>query len=381
TALLPSGYTFISASPFQGTYNLTTGLWDIGPMAIGGEAELKIQARVNPSGDYRNLVSIQANDAVDIDQTDNFDEASVVPRVLLPPVVVSSGGTTVFTEPTTGSPQPVAVDPAITVSDPDDTTLASATVQISGNFQRNQDELDFAYTGSSMGNIGGSYDEATGTLVLTSSGATATLAQWQAALRAVTYSNSSQTPNTQDRTVSFIVHDGNEDSATATKMVNVVAVNTPPMAVNDLITVLEDTPITGNVLANDSDVEGNALVASLITAPSNGTVVLNADGSFTYTPNSNYHGLDSLQYQVCDNGTPSRCDTAWVLLTIDAVNDAPIIIGTPATTVNQDAAYSFIPYAYDVDGDDLTFSIVNKPHWATFNPTTGELSGIPSNDD
>src|SRR5690606_37769054 len=115
TALLPSGYTFISASPFQGTYNLTTGLWDIGPMAIGGEAELKIQARVNPSGDYRNLVSIQANDAVDIDQTDNFDEASVVPRVLLPPVVVSSGGTTVFTEPTTGSPQPVAVDPAITV--------------------------------------------------------------------------------------------------------------------------------------------------------------------------------------------------------------------------------------------------------------------------
>jgi len=78
TDLLPSGYTFISAIPSQGTYNPTTGLWDIGAMAVGGE-ELVIQARVNPTGDYRNLVNIQALDAVDINQTDNFDEASVTP--------------------------------------------------------------------------------------------------------------------------------------------------------------------------------------------------------------------------------------------------------------------------------------------------------------
>src|SRR5690606_33972841 len=45
TDLLPSGYTFISAIPSQGTYNPTTGLWDIGAMAIGGEEELVIQAR------------------------------------------------------------------------------------------------------------------------------------------------------------------------------------------------------------------------------------------------------------------------------------------------------------------------------------------------
>ncbi len=79
TDLLPSGYTFISAIPSQGTYNPTTGLWDIGAMAVGGEEELVIQARVNPTGDYRNLVNIQALDAVDINQTDNFDEASVTP--------------------------------------------------------------------------------------------------------------------------------------------------------------------------------------------------------------------------------------------------------------------------------------------------------------
>ncbi len=51
-------------------------------------------------------------------------------------------------------------------------------------------------------------------------------------------------------------------------------------------------PVTS--LTNDTDPEGNALTASLVTAPVNGTVVLNADGSFTYTPNANYNGLDSL---------------------------------------------------------------------------------------
>src|SRR5690606_18827566 len=122
----------------------------------------------------------------------------------------------------------------------------------------------------------------------------------------------SQNPSTASRTVSFVVNNGTADSSPATKNVVVVAVNTAPVAVNDEIPVTEDTPATGNVLTNDSDPEGNVLTASLTTAPVHGTVVLNADGSFTYTPNSNYNGLDSLIYQVCDNGTPFRCNTALV---------------------------------------------------------------------
>ncbi|MEC3880681.1 beta strand repeat-containing protein [Parapedobacter sp. 10938] len=298
------------------------------------------------------------------------------------PVVTTSGGTTPFIERVIGGPVPIAIDDALTISDPDNTSLASANVAVTGNFQADEDLLAFVNDGSTMGNIDGSYDETTGTLMLTSVGATATLAEWQAALRAVTYSNNSQHPNTTTRTVSFEVNDGTADSAPATKDVNVVAVNTAPVAVDDPVTVNEDIPATGNALTNDSDVEGNALTASLVTAPVNGTVVLNADGSFTYTPNSNYNGLDSLEYQVCDNGTPSLCDTAWVRFTISAVNDAPIITGTPATTVNQDAAYSFTPIANDIDaGDVLTFSIANKPDWATFNANTGELSGTPGNSD
>ncbi|WP_257657927.1 BspA family leucine-rich repeat surface protein [Parapedobacter lycopersici] len=99
--------------------------------------------------------------------------------------------------------------------------------------------------------------------------------------------------------------------------------NTRPTAVVDSITVTENIPATGNVLTNDSDPDGNAMTASLVTAPVNGTVVLNADGSFTYTPNADYHGLDSLLYQVCDNGTPSLCDSAWVFYTVKATGKVP----------------------------------------------------------
>jgi hypothetical protein len=61
----------------------------------------------------------------------------------------------------------------------------------------------------------------------------------------------------------------------------------------------------------------------------------------------------------------------------EGTNSAPVITGTPATAVTAGSAYSFIPAASDGDGDTLTFSIVNKPSWASFSTSTGELSGTP----
>ena len=66
---------------------------------------------------------------------------------------------------------------------------------------------------------------------------------------------------------------------------------------------------------------------------------------------------------------------------ITAANDAPTISGTPAATVAEDTLYSFTPAATDVDGDTLTFSITNKPDWATFSTSTGALTGTPDNSD
>ena len=288
---------------------------------------------------------------------------NVTKTVNSPTVITTSGGATTFTEPTDGDPIPVAIDEGLTVEDPDNTTLASATVVIMGNFQSGEDVLAFVGSGST-GDIDGSYDAGTGVLTLTSSSGTATLLEWEAALRTVTYSNHSQDPNTASRTVSFVVNDGTDDSAPVTKDINVVAVNTAPSAVDDEVAVTEDTPATGNVLTNDSDAEGDGLTASLVTAPVNGTVVLNADGSFTYTPNFDYADLDSLRYQVCDNGSPSRCDTAWVYFTIEAINDAPTITAPATISADEDVQTPLTGISFsDVDAGSadvtVTFSVAN----------------------
>ena len=122
-----------------------------------------------------------------------------------------------------------------------------------------------------------------------------------------------------------------------TFMVTVNAVNDKPTAVPDSATVDEEGTVTvldsgaTSLLANDSDVEGDILTLSTTTAsgPSNGSVVLNPDGSFSYTHDgTDAPTNDSFDYEVCDNGTPSECDIATVSVTIlpdtdeDGVADA-----------------------------------------------------------
>ncbi|WP_346321110.1 Ig-like domain-containing protein, partial [Chitinophaga sp. YIM B06452] len=124
---------------------------------------------------------------------------------------------------------------------------------------------------------------------------------------------------------------------TAMVVFTITAVNDVPVAVADSATTDENTPVPGNVLTNDSDLEGDGLTASLVVAPVNGTVVLNADGSFTYTPGANYNGLDSLIYQVCDNGSPSLCDTATLHIAITNVNERPAAVND-AYTVAEDVS-------------------------------------------
>jgi hypothetical protein len=119
---------------------------------------------------------------------------------------------------------PTALDPALTVTDPDDTHLEGAQVAITGNFQLGQDVLGF----TPQFGIAGNYNAATGVLTLAG---TATLAQYETVLRSVTYFNSSQNPSDAARTVTFQVDDGGGLAGLGTVGVNVVPVIDPP---NDL---------------------------------------------------------------------------------------------------------------------------------------------------
>ena len=157
--------------------------------------------------------------------------------------------------------------------------------------------------------------------------------------------------------------------------------NQAPSAADDTFSTDEDTPLNvpaPGVLVNDSDPNGDTLSAVVVTGPANGTLSLKADGSFTYTPNANYNGSDSFTYQVSDGSLTSN--VATVTLRVNAINDAPTA-EDQSKTIDEDTALGGSLTATDVEGDTLTYSIVNGPTHGqilTFDSTTGAYTYQPA---
>ena len=190
----------------------------------------------------------------------------------------------------------------------------------------------------------------------------------------------------------FKVSDGGKESNTATVNINVTSANDAPTANGDQKATNEDTTLSfpaSDLAANDSagpaDEGGQTLsVTSVIAgANTNGTVSL-AGGQVTYTPAANFHGPASFDYQVCDNGTTNgspdpKCATATVDVTVSPVNDAPTLSNVPAAaTIPELAEYAFAAQGADVDGDTLSYSLVNAPAGASINPATGQFAWTPA---
>ena len=98
------------------------------------------------------------------------------------------------------------------------------------------------------------------------------------------------------------------------------------MATDDAYTTAEDTALTvaaPGVLTNDSDLDSTTLSAVVVTGPSHGTLTLNEDGSFTYTPTANLNGSDAFTYRASDGDLASNLAT--VTITVTAVNDPPTV--------------------------------------------------------
>ncbi|WP_119860245.1 tandem-95 repeat protein [Pseudoalteromonas sp. MSK9-3] len=171
-------------------------------------------------------------------------------------------------------------------------------------------------------------------------------------------------------------------SSAATVTVNITAVNDAPVAVDNTAQLQEDGQFEVNVLGNDTDVDStlDASSVKVVAQPSNGQVAINAAGAITYTAVANYFGTDSFTYTV-DDQQGLTSNAATVTMTIASVNDAPVISGTPSTQLDEDVLFSFTPTASDADQDNLSFSIIGQPAWATFDATNGTLSGTPGNDD
>lgn len=127
------------------------------------------------------------------------------------------------------------------------------------------------------------------------------------------------------------------------------------------IATSEDAVIGGQLEAADAD--GDALAWALVAGPQHGTLSLDANGRYTYTPAANYHGTDSFTVAVSDpSGNSVEQEVA---ISIAAVNDAPTAAAELAIATNEDTAVSGQLVAGDVDGDRLAWALAANPQHGT----------------
>ncbi|MGJ8687482.1 MAG: beta strand repeat-containing protein, partial [Spongiibacteraceae bacterium] len=217
---------------------------------------------------------------------------------------------------TAGDDVPDAVDNSHTVAE--DGTLTVAAPGILGNDDIGGDGGTLAATLAT--------DVSNGTLTLNSNGS-------------FTYSPDADFNGSDSFT--YTIADADGDTDTATVNINVTPVDDAPDAVDNSHTVAEDGTLTvaaPGILGND-DIggDGGTLAATLATDVSNGSLTLNSDGSFSYTPNENFNGSDSFTYTIAD--ADGDTDTATVNINVTPENDPPKITADPQNSGDNDVVY------------------------------------------
>ncbi len=175
-------------------------------------------------------------------------------------------------------------------------------------------------------------------------------------------------------TLQYQVNDNSgatSNAATITVIIN--AANDAPIAVNDVVTTNEDTPVTKDIVSNDTDADGNATIAKgtvdldpatagiqTSTSVSGGTITVNASGVITYTPTVNFYGTATASYTVNDN-TGATSNIGTITITVNPLNDAPIA-NNDLTSADENETITFNVVANDIDID------------GTVNPATVDLN-------
>jgi len=162
-------------------------------------------------------------------------------------------------------------------------------------------------------------------------------------------------------TFNYTVSDGNGGQSTAVVSINVFKVNRAPVAKNDSRSTKVNTPVVILVLGNDVDLDGDALTITESTAPANGNIFVNSDGTITYTPNAGFSGTDSFYYTITDGYAVS---TAKVTVTIDVTTILlpKVWKKTSKPELNSDGSFSWtytITVYNDTNHDIVSAQVVD----------------------
>ncbi|WP_167010632.1 Ig-like domain-containing protein [Comamonas sp. Tr-654] len=313
------------------------------------------------------------------------DTASVVVTAVNDaPIITGSGGSVGWTEGNNVTSTPVVVDSGIIISDPDGPAIAYVRVQVTSNYASGEDVLGFSNTDMAVyGDITGVWNTGLGTLTLTSSSGVATQAQFQAALRAVTYTNTSEAPIVANRTVTFQANDGSLNSNVVSRSVTITAVNDSPVInAPGNVTVTEDTPtpITGIVFSDvDSSsgtvtftvasgtITGTTGVSGITMGGTGSTLTLSgtlaslnayiAAGNLKYIPEPD--SITSVTLGISLDTASVSTDTRNLTIDITAVNDAPTISTPVSINVTEDVPKSLAGITFfDVDAGTGSVTVI-----------------------
>ena len=170
----------------------------------------------------------------------------------------------------------------------------------------------------------------------------------------------------------FKVNDGTVDSNIATVSITVTPVNQAPVANSQSVTLAEN--VVTAITLTGSDVDGNTLTYTVVTAPSHGTLSGTAP-NITYTPALFYSGPDNFTFKVNDGTVDSNI--ASVSITVTPVNYAPVAIDQ-SVTLAEDVVKPITLTGSDVDGNTLTFTIMSQPLHGTLNGSAPNVTYTPA---
>ncbi|TAJ05678.1 gliding motility-associated C-terminal domain-containing protein, partial [Marinilabiliaceae bacterium JC017] len=348
--------SYSPAGSITGSFNSATGI-----LSLSGFASLAFYRTVLRSVTYENssdnpntatrTITFVANDGSDYSNTISRNISLSAEND--PPALQSPTATALsYTE----NDGPVTIFNNIALQDVDNTNLISATITISANFNNTEDRLSYNPTSG----ISGSFNTTTGILTLTGN---TTLLNYQTALRSVTYENTSETPVTSPRNISFYINDGQSTSNTLIRTINISSINDDPVA-NDFMTSTRENQAVNIPIENfTSDADGNLDYNSLviISPPAHGSVEINSDThEIIYTPVNGYSGSDTFTYQICD--TNDACDEGTLTITIS--DQAPSAIDDNFT-IAEDTPHNLNVLGNDTDPqnnlDGSSLRIVSFP--------------------
>ncbi len=340
----------IDVSNHGGTLSISGSILTINPSAdLAGGTDYAIRVDNGAVTDTTGNAFAGISD----DTTLNFTTANQAPAI-------TAGGSLAYTE----NDGATVINSGLTLTDAEGDSITGATVTISANYANGEDSLSFTPTGS----ITGIFDAGTGVLTLSGTG---TPAEYQTALRSVTYVNNSDAPSTSARTISFAATDSHGDTGTAaTTTVNVAAVNDAPVntvpANADLGTAFSNTAMSiAGVSIADVDAGSGTMTVALSAA--NGGLTVSLAGGASVNAGSNGTGSFAL------SGTASELNAALSTLsyksndgftgadTITVTTDDGGNTGSGGAKTDTDSfQVGVIPEVFIIDNTDVTADDANS---------------------